>query len=140
MDNEVVYIKLPVAIDKPIAGLIKKLNKYHLVTSYCCAGHLTQIHVYFNNGVQTNVKETANETDMYVSFPYTEVTQNFLKYFKNTLRAMPFKDIYTVHTRTKYVANCKYFNNIVLVEDPDDFVIRMHYNTDNFEILYKIFN
>lgn len=133
MDNEVVYLKLPVAIDKPIAGLIKKLNKHNFITTYCCAGHLTQFHVYFNNGVQTNVKEPAKETNMYVSFPYTEATQKFLKYFKNTLQAMPFKDIYTVHTRTKYVANCKYFNDIVLVEDPDDFVIRMHYNTDNFE-------
>ena len=133
MDNEVVFLKLPVAIDKPIAGLIKKLNKYHLVTSYCCAGHKNGVVVYFDNGVQVNKEEPVDETNLYISFPYNDNIHRFSKYFKNTLQTISFKDIYTVRTRTKYVANCKYFNDIVLVEDPDDFVIRMHYNTDNFE-------
>ena len=133
MNNDVVYLKLPVAIDKPIAWLIKKLNKHNLITAYCCAGHKIAMFVDFINGVQVNKEEQVDKTDLYISFPYTDNTQQFLKYFKNTLQTMFFKDIYTIHTCTKYIANCKYFNDIVLVEDPDDFVIRMHYNTDNFE-------
>lgn len=133
MNNDVVYLKLPVAIDKPIAGLIKKLNKHNLITTYCCAGHKTGDVIDFVNGVQVNKEELVDETNLYISFLYTDNTHGFLKYFKNTLQTMSFKDIYTAHTRTKYVATCKYFNDIVLVEDSDYFVIRMHYNTDNFE-------
>lgn len=133
VNNDVVYLKLPVAIDKPIACLIKKLNKCHLMTANCCAGHKTGTVIYFDNGMQTSTEEPVDETNLYISFPYTDNTRMFSKYFKNTLQTISFKNIYTVHTRTKYVANCKYFNDIVLVEDPDDFVIRMHYNTDNFE-------
>ena len=133
MDNEVVYLKLPVAIDKPIAGLIKKLNNHYLMTANCCAGHKMGIVVYFDNGEQVNKEKPVDKTDLYIQFLYTDNTRKFLKYFKNTLQTISFKDIYTGHTRTKYVADCKYFNDIVLTEDPDDFVIRMHYNTDNFE-------
>ena len=128
MNTEVVYLKL-----NQLRALLKKLNKHNLITTYCCAGHKTGAVVYFDNGVQVNTEESVDETYLYISFQYTDNTRMFLKYFKNTLQTISFKDIYTVYTRTKYVANCKYFNNIVLVENPDDFVIRMHYNTDNFE-------
>lgn len=133
MNNDVVYLKLPVAIDKPIAGLIKKLNKYHLMTANCCAGHKTGMVVYFNNDVQVNKEEPVDETDLYIDFSYTDNTRKFLKYFRNSLQSISFQNIIAANNKTKYISNSKNFNRINIEEYDSDFVIRMHYNTDNFE-------
>lgn len=133
MNNEVVYLKLPVAIDKPIAGLIKKLNKHTLITANCCAGHKTGMVVYFDNDVQVNKEEPVDETDLYIDFSYTVNTRKFLKYFRNSLQSISFQNIIAANNKTKYISNSKNFNRINIEEYDNDFVIRMHYNTDNFE-------
>lgn len=133
MNNEVVYLKLPVAIDKPIAGLIKKLNKYHLITANCCAGHKTGMVVYFDNGEQVNKEESVDETDLYIDFSYTDNTRRFLEYFRNSLQSISFQNIHIINNKTKYISNSKKFNRINIEEYNNDFVIRIYYNTDNFE-------
>lgn len=133
MSDEVVYLKLPVAIDKPIAGLIKKLNKYHLMTANCCAGHKTGYVIDFVNGVQVNKEEPVDEDDLYIQFLYTDNTRRFLKYFKNSLQSISFQNISTIYNRTKYISNSKNFNCLNIEEDDNGFVIRMYYNTNNFE-------
>ena len=133
MNNEVVYLKLPVAIDKPIASLIKKLNKHTLITANCCAGHKTGMVVYFDNNVQVNKEEPVDETDLYIDFSYTDNTRKFLKYFRNSLQSISFQNIITANNKTKYISNSKNFNRINIEEYDNDFVIRIYYNTDNFE-------
>ena len=132
-DNEVVFLKLPVAIDKPIAGLIKKLNKHNLITANCCAGHKTGYVIDFVNGVQVNAEEPVDEDDLYIQFLYTDDTRKFLKYFKNSLQLISFQNISIINNRTKYISNSKNFNCINIEEHDKDFVIRILYNTDNFE-------
>jgi hypothetical protein len=133
--NEVVYLKLPVAIDAPIANTIKKLNKNDLLTTYCCAGHEDAYVVYINNGKQENVKEHTDETALYISFAYTENTRDFLEYITKTLDSMishVFGCIIREDNKTTYVSNLKYYNRIIIEKYANDFTIRIKYNTNKF--------
>lgn len=136
MENEVVYIKLPVAVDKPIANLIKKLNKNNLLTNYCCAGHTTQMTIIgFDANGQIEQEEPVDITNMYVSFNETENVNRFFDFLEAYMS--------TIAAGKRYFGYYTHFSI-----ERKRLTVRIHYNTDNFaenqkrciELLNKLLN
>ena len=136
MEDEIVYIKLPVAVDKPIANLIKKLNKCELPTDYCCAGHTTELSIVgFNDNEQIEEKCPVDITNMYISFADTENVRTFFGFLEAYMDTI--------------AAGKRYFGHYTRFSiETDKRVVRIYYNTSNFaenqkrciELLNKLLN